>query len=91
MITPETTVVRIEEIVSIDIDGETVMMSVENSAYYVLDDIGSRIWTLIKNPCKVSGLMMQLTAEYKMDGPACEQDVLKFLMEIQKAKLIRVQ
>ena len=42
-ITTNTIISQIEEIVASDIDGETVMMSIENGEYYGLDDIGSRI------------------------------------------------
>ena len=38
---------RNPEMVSSDMDGETVMMSMENGEYYGLDPIGSRIWELI--------------------------------------------
>ncbi len=53
-ISTETIITQIEEIVASDIDGETVMMSIENGEYYGLDDIGSRIWELIEKPVKVS-------------------------------------
>ena len=42
-ITTETVISQTEEIVDSNIDGETVMMSIENGKYYGLDDIGSRI------------------------------------------------
>jgi hypothetical protein len=42
-ITPDTVISQIEEIVASDIDGETVMMSIENGKYYGLDDIGCRV------------------------------------------------
>jgi len=56
-ITTGTVISQVEEIVVSDIDGETVVMSVENGKYCGLDDIGSRIWELIERPVKVSTLI----------------------------------
>lgn len=87
----ESRVSQIKDIVASDIDGEIVMISIENGAYYGLDAIGSRIWELIKTPCKVSDLIESLMEEFDTDRPTCEKDVLKFLNDLQKNNVIHVQ
>ena len=62
-----TVVAQIEELVSSDLDGETVMMSIENGKYYGMDAIGSRVWALIKQPCSVSELCDILLTEFNVD------------------------
>jgi len=90
-ITTETTISQIEEIVASDIDGETVMMSIENGEYYGLDDIGSRIWELIEKPVRVSDLIDTLLERFDVDRETCEKDVLKFLNELNEDKIVVVK
>jgi len=88
-ITTDTIISRVEEVVASDIDGETVMMSIENGKYYGLDDIGSRIWELIEEPIKVSDLVDTLLGRYEVDRRTCEKDVLKFLNELDDDKILQ--
>jgi len=90
-ITTETIISQIEEIVASDIDGETVMMSIENGEYYGLDDIGSRIWELIEKPTKVSDLIDRLLERFDVDRETCERDVLKFLNDLDDDKILEVE
>ena len=90
-ITTETVISQIEEIVDSDIDGETVMMSIENGEYYGLDDIGSRIWELIECPVKVSDLIDTLLERFDVDRETCEIDVLKFLNELNEDRILEVE
>lgn len=89
-ITTDTIISQIEEIVDSDIDGETVMMSIENGKYYGLDTIGSRIWELIEKPIKVSNLIDTLLDRFDVDRETCEKDVLKFLNELKEDKILAV-
>ena len=87
---PDTVVAQIEELVSSDLDGETVMMSVENGKYYGMDAIGSRVWALIKRPRSVAELCDILLTEFKVDRERCEKDVLIFLNKMAEDNLIRI-
>ena len=90
-ITPDTFISQVEEIVASDIDGETVMMSIENGKYYGLDDIGSRIWQLIEKPVKVADLIDTLLERFDVARETCERDVLKFLNELNEDKILAVK
>jgi hypothetical protein len=90
MITAETIISRSREVVSSDIDGEVVMMSIEQGNYYGMDPIASRIWELVGDKIKVADLIGILTAEYQVTGRECENDVLAFLNELLSEKLIEI-
>jgi len=79
------------DVVATSIDGEVVMMSIENGAYYGLDFIASRIWELIASPCQVAKLIETLMLDFEVERSSCERDVVKFLQELQKDKVIQVQ
>ena len=90
LISLESVVVQVADLVSSSLDEETVMMSVNSGKYYGLDEIGSRIWELIKQPRSVSDLCDILLEEFEVDRKQCEKDVLDFLNELAEKKLLRV-
>ena len=86
----ETVVAQVEELVSSDLDGETVMMSVQNGKYYGMDKIGSRIWALIEEPRSVSNVCDTILGEFDVSRERCEQDVLAFLNKLAEDNLVKV-
>jgi hypothetical protein len=89
-IQPYTTVTQTKELVSSDLDGETVLLSIETGKYYNMDPIGSRIWELIKDPMSVSDLIDILLGEFEVDRQQCEAEVLAFLNKLAEDNLIQV-
>ncbi len=87
-ITLNTTIKRNPELVSTDVDGEKVMMSIENGEYFGLDPVGSRIWEMIENPIRVESLVNLLVDEFDVTKEQCEIDTLEFLNELADKKLI---
>ncbi len=90
-ITMDSIISQIEEIVASEIDGETVMMSIENGEYYGLDLVGSEIWKHLGSPFKVADLIDALLAKYDIDRETCKKDVLVFLNELSGNKIIQVK
>jgi len=86
----DSVVVQAENLISSELDGETILMGVTQAAYYGLDATSQRIWDLISQPRQVSEVCDQLVAEYDVDRTTCEQQVFNFLTELNKEGLIRV-
>jgi hypothetical protein len=90
-ITLETTVVRADDLLATDLDGETILMSIEQSAYYGMEKTARRIWELVEKPIKVADLCLQLAEEYRVEPEVCEQDIITFLEELFKENLVIVE
>lgn len=88
LINLKTTIKHNPELVSTDVDGEKVMMSIENGEYFGLDPVGSRIWELIENPIRVESLVNLLVDEFDVTKEQCEIDTLEFLNELMEKKLL---
>ncbi|WP_338470947.1 lasso peptide biosynthesis PqqD family chaperone [Niallia sp. XMNu-256] len=71
-----------------DMDGEKVMLSIENGKYYNLGEIGGAIWDLMKEPISTQELVSQLLSRYEVEPKECEEQVLSFLNELMDAGLI---
>jgi hypothetical protein len=85
-----TVVAQTKELVSSDLDGETVLLSIETGKYYNMDPIGSRIWQLIKEPMSVSQLIDILLDEFNVDREQCEKELLTFLNKLAEDHLIQL-
>src|SRR5207237_792172 len=59
-----TVISRSPSVLAAEVDGEIVMMSIEEGRYFGLDDIASDIWKRIEQPCSFAGLIDRLAADY---------------------------
>lgn len=90
MINPQTTISRKEDVVVAELDGKTVMMSLNNGEYYGLDEVASAIWNGVEQPVTVSELVSRLAKEYKVSLEQCQTDVLEFLENLYNKQLIEI-
>ena len=80
-----------QELLQSEIDGETIMMSIDNGKYYGLNTVASRIWEIIKEEPLFSELITKLVEEYNIDSLKCESDTKEFLANLIENKLIRIE
>lgn len=78
------------EQVSCDLDGETVLMSIENGMYYGMNMVASRIWELVTESKSVKELYELLLQEYEVEEKQCEKEVFQLLSQLQEEGLIQV-
>ncbi|MDM5222772.1 lasso peptide biosynthesis PqqD family chaperone [Peribacillus sp. NJ11] len=71
-----------------DMDGETVMLSIEKGNYYNLGVLGGEIWSLLEEPIKISDLIGKLMSQYEVSHQECEEEVLSFLSDLYDEELI---
>ena len=83
-------VARSEEVLATEVDGEVVMMSIEQGNYSGLDGIGSEIWQLIERPLRVSEICQKMMERYDVDRDVCEKDVLVFLNDLASDDTIQI-
>lgn len=84
------TVVQGEGNIVSDMDGEKVMLSVQNGKYYNLGEMGGAIWDLIEKPTSVKQLITSLMSEYEVEQSRCEQQVISFLELLLEEGLMNV-
>jgi hypothetical protein len=71
-----------------DLDGEIVMMNLEKGQYYMMNEVGSRIWELISEPKTVKTIINALVKEFQVETEECERDVLEFLKKLKYSNII---
>ena len=65
-----------------DMDGEKVMLSIQNGKYYNLGELGGEIWDLIKEPISTEELVTSLQSQYDVEPTECEEQVISFIKSI---------
>ena len=78
------------EIEDTDLDGEKVMMNLEKGEYFMMNEVGSRIWEIIGKPINVKDIIETLRSEYEVDEETCKCTVIDFLTGLNHAKLISI-
>ena len=71
-----------------NIGGEGVVVRQTAGEVLVLNEIGVRVLELLEAALPVSGLLDALDAEYEIDRPTLERDVLAYLQELVDAGVI---
>lgn len=70
---------------------ESVILNVKTGKYFGLNDVGSRIWSLIQQSTTLSTVVQTLLDEYDVDPKQCEEEVLNLLKDLVNAALIEVK
>jgi hypothetical protein len=77
--------------VSADLAGEAIVLSLRTAMYYGLDQVGARIWELVREPTRVADVRDAIAREYDVDLERCERDVLELLHQLATHGLIEVR
>ena len=75
---------------AVEVDSETVMMSITAGHYYGLDDVGTVIWKRIDPPCSFGNLVDQLALEYDADRGTIASDVRALLDQMAQQDAVRL-
>lgn len=79
-----------ESVLFRDLEGEAVILSTENGKYYGLDEVGTRMWTLLSEHGQVKSAYQALLAEYDVTEEKLEQDLLDLVDRLASEGLLQV-
>ena len=81
---------RKDEIISGDVDGETVMMSIEKGHYHSMNLTGNRIWEILENPCTVGKMIETLKDEFDAKPEVITEELYRFLDQLLERDIIQI-
>ena len=73
-----------------EVNGETVLLNLNNESYFGLDQVGTRIWQLISeygDPQKICAVMME---EYDVAEVQMQRDLNNLIARLAEAGLVKV-
>jgi hypothetical protein len=76
-------------IITSEVDGDVVMMSIEKGLYFGLDEIGSDIWQRLESPRSFEELVDGLATSYAGDRFQIAQDLRQLLAAMIARDVLR--
>ena len=81
---------KCDEVLSQEVNGETVLLNLEGEAYFGLNEVGTRIWQLIQSEQTVAETLTTLSNEYDVSLDQLESDVDDLLLKLTEAGLVKL-
>lgn len=77
-----------EAVVAAELDNEMVLLNVESGIYFGLDELGTRVWSMLVDGQNDEGIIQQLLDEYDVERDRLATDVADFLESLHAKGLI---
>ena len=77
-----------EEIAHRVIEGEAVIVTVDNRTLHSLNEVGTRIWELITQKIPVKEIIKHIYEEFDAPKKEIEQDVFDFINKLKEKEII---
>lgn len=72
-----------------EVDGEAVLLSLDEGCYYGLDELGTRIWKLIDQDLDSEQVVAAIVEEYEVEPEQARRDLDAFLSDLEQSGLIQ--
>ncbi len=73
-----------------ELAGEVVILSTKSGVYYGLDEVGARIWNLLKEPKTIQDLLVTILQEFDVAADQCESDLFELLDDLRSKGLVEI-
>ena len=85
------TIVVADGLLATEFGNELVILNLQDGVYYGLEDVGARIWALLKQPVTLSAIRDAIVSEYDVEPTSCERDVRALVEELATKGLVEIQ
>jgi hypothetical protein len=73
-----------------ELEGESVILSLDSETYYGLDEVGTRIWSVLAESPTIQAAFERLCQEYEVESDRLRHDLEELLGELVGRKLIEI-
>lgn len=89
MLDSTTTIIRKNEVIFSEMDGELVMMDLEKNSYFGLNTVGKEIWELLSEANTINGLCDTLMQKYNVTQEHCRVDVENIVAKMVEVGIVK--
>lgn len=83
-------VVAIRDHVSCELEGEAVILNLDDSVYYGLNETALAIWELVQKPAFVWEIRDEIVRQFPVESDSCERDILNLLGQLKDSSLLQI-
>ncbi|MEN3340510.1 MAG: hypothetical protein V7647_4186 [Acidobacteriota bacterium] len=76
--------------VSCNLADEAAIVNLKNGVYYGLDPVGTRIWSVLREPITFAEIRNALLTDFDVEPQALESDIRDFLGQLAEQGLIEI-
>ena len=73
-----------------EVEGEAVLLNLDNGRYYGLDPVGTRMWAVLTSTASVEAACSQLEGEYDVTPDVLRKDVAGFVTRLTEQGLLEL-
>lgn len=86
---PTGRIVRCEELLEADVNGEIVALHVDRGQCYGLNGVASEIWRMLAEPTSIEEMCARLTSGYDVDETTCRDEVVRLVSQLEEEGLVK--
>lgn len=79
---------RQDAVITQEVDGQTILLRVDDGGYYAIDEVGAAIWELCDGNRAVGEIVSALCAEFDAPEATIRADVLEFVQDLRRERLL---
>ncbi|MGB8212674.1 MAG: PqqD family protein [Anaerolineales bacterium] len=72
------------------VEQDVALLNLQTNQYYLLDDVGARLWSLLKDGKLLREAYQVLLEEYAVEPARLEQDLLELLERLKEQGLVEI-
>ena len=73
-----------------ELDGEMVILDLQQEQYFGLNDVGTRMWQLMSEGRTTDKIIKTLLGEFDVDEDTLRSDLTALIQQLTNAKLARI-
>ena len=71
-----------DDVLMRELEGEAVILNLKSETYFGLDDVGTRMWTLLSESESIQAAFDSLMAEYDVEESRLRDDLINLLRQL---------
>ncbi len=72
------------------VDEDAVLLNMQSNQYYLLDEVGARLWGLLRDEKMLRESYQTILEEYEVEPAQLEKDVLELLEKLKEQGLVEI-
>jgi hypothetical protein len=72
------------------VDDDAVLLNTRSNQYFALEEVGARLWELLKDGKRLNDAHQSLLAEYEVEPAELERDILELVTHMLENGLVEL-
>lgn len=79
---------RQDGVITQEVEGQTILLRVDDGGYYAIDEVGAAIWELCDGVRPLGEIIVALSLEFDAPQETIQADVLEFVHDLRRERLL---